>query len=134
MPDLTTAKSALYNATRVVNKGADQTLRFLRYSNSAVYDLLIPNILIEENFRVSSSFNSRVVEGRQVGGESEILELADVDGNLYGICQSATGCVVDNIIYKLSIKSKPRVYTNDDTDFTRVWEWFLTDTGDTYNG
>lgn len=130
MPDLTQAMAAKYNALRVVKKGDGLTLTLLSYKTTNKYDALHTPPL-EENFNVQVTKYSRTVEGRQVGGESETLVFADVDGLMYAIANKANGCLIDGFVYKLAVSSRPRKYTSDDTDFSRVWEWFMTETGDT---
>lgn len=130
MADLTNAKIASANALRVIKYGDGQTLTFLRYKNTQTFET-IAHVVIEDNFGVDSQSRSSTVEGRQVGANLDVLTFADVDGIFYDICHRATACAIDGVIHKLGIKSIPRKYVNDDTDFSRVWEWFMADTGET---
>ncbi len=126
MPDITQALAAANNALRVAIHGEDLLLHFVKYTNDSVHAKLHDEAIVE-------NFNYQPNRNAERGADNDILNFADVDGIYYSICKEATGCVIDGQVFKLAKKSEPRKYANDDTSFSRIWEWYKTPTGKYFN-
>ena len=127
MPDLTQSKVALFDAARKLNYGDDVTLQFLRYKGSQSFEPLKDSNNLEipaftENFHY---YTSATRATGLITADVEIVQFADIDGIYYAILSKATACKIDETVYRLERKTKPRRYVDDDTDFTRLWEWYL---------